>query len=133
MDLKNLSKQKYIYKLYEARDGLLHVEKFPIIYANKANVYYKSSRCSELSVVAFREILDDLQSTHNIANYRLQRGIYFWNDPSYNCESLITDIKKKNLERRMMEYGSWIYARHRDIERYEEEVNKIKKELEALE
>ena len=43
LDMKALSKQKFIYYVYEA-DKTLHIEKFPIIYINSEFVYFKTGR-----------------------------------------------------------------------------------------
>ena len=44
MSLQKLSKRKSIYHVYVSKDGSVHCEKFPIIYANKHVVYYRASR-----------------------------------------------------------------------------------------
>ena len=41
LDKETLSKQKYIYTAYVSSDGILHGEKFAVIYINKTLVYYK--------------------------------------------------------------------------------------------
>ena len=50
LDNKTLSKQKFIYYVYES-DKTIHIEKFPIVYINSKYVYYKHSRKHELEKV----------------------------------------------------------------------------------
>ena len=47
LDMKNLSKLKYIYRIYESSDKILHLEKYPIIYINSEVVYFKMVRKQE--------------------------------------------------------------------------------------
>lgn len=129
MDPKNLSKQKYIYRLYRASDDRLHVEKFPVIYANKKRVYFKVGE--ELSIQEYKTIFNEFADIKNFTEYMLRNGLYFWTEPDLNCNPLKT-IKIKQLEKKMMDYGQRIYRYHKYIEEYEAEVDKIKKQLEAL-
>ena len=41
MELKDLSKIKYIYRIYESKDYVLHLEKYPVIYINSEILYFK--------------------------------------------------------------------------------------------
>jgi hypothetical protein len=129
MDPKNLSKQKYIYRLYQASDDRLHIEKFPVIYANKNKVYFKVGE--ELAYHEYKTIFSEFADIKNFTKYTLRNGLYFWTEPDLNCNPLKT-IKIKQLEKKMMDYGQRIYRYHEYIEEYEAEVDKIKKQLEAL-
>ena len=43
----DLSKRKYIYRIYSSEDKVIHCEKYPIIYINSEVVYYKDGRKQE--------------------------------------------------------------------------------------
>lgn len=61
MEAKELSKQKYIYELYEDCVGNLHCEKHRVIYANSKYVYFKKARKDELDWVLVRYVGDTLR------------------------------------------------------------------------
>ena len=56
IDKKELSKKKYIYRLYKARDGVPHVEKYPVIYINEKYVYFKVASKSELGRIDITDV-----------------------------------------------------------------------------
>lgn len=43
VDKKNLSKRKYIYKIYKGKDAGIYYERCPVIYINSELVYYKQT------------------------------------------------------------------------------------------
>ena len=59
MDKSELSKHKYIYKIYQScSDNSFHIERYPIVYANSSYVYFKVANKQELGCVDFRRIKD---------------------------------------------------------------------------
>lgn len=67
MEAKDLSKQKYIYELYEDIVGNLHCEKHRVIYVNSKYVYFKQARKDDLDWVMVKYVGDTLQdlNPHN--------------------------------------------------------------------
>lgn len=43
IDKKNLSKRKYIYRIYKGKDAGIYYERCPVIYINSELVYYKQA------------------------------------------------------------------------------------------
>lgn len=60
MDKNNLSKLKYIYRIYESEDKKLHLERYPIVYINQEVVYFKTGRDNmKLPWVRCADVKDD--------------------------------------------------------------------------
>lgn len=95
MDVKELSKCKHIYKLYVAKDNSVHMEKYPIIYANKSYVYFKAGG-EKLGSVAFKDVLDSfddwLSGKAHVSPYASVLG-YFWSIEDISPEYLV-DLEK---------------------------------------
>lgn len=47
---KNLSKCKYVYRIYKEHDNF-HIEKYPIVYINSEFVYYKNGRKNQIGIL----------------------------------------------------------------------------------
>lgn len=94
MTLSELSKQKYIYKIYQTYDGMFHIEKFPIIYANSAYVYFKVANKQELQCVGLRYIKDDITDLSFLNNSCNTRGLYVWNNPLVSENELDQRVKE---------------------------------------
>lgn len=58
MELKDLSKIKYIYRIYESKDYVLHLEKYPVIYINSEILYFKVHGNKMLNSIYINNILD---------------------------------------------------------------------------
>jgi hydroxymethylpyrimidine pyrophosphatase-like HAD family hydrolase len=56
---QELSKFKYLYRIYSSGDKVMHCEKYPIIYSNGEIVYFKTGRKRELSYIYFKNIKDE--------------------------------------------------------------------------
>ena len=101
LDLNNLSKIKHIYRIYESSNGILHCEKFPVIYINSEVVYFKDARKKEmLSCVRVSNVTDNLTTLYNNSNdivYYRYFDKYFWNVEN-NIQEIYKKLKKKNLE-----------------------------------
>ena len=99
VDLKNLSKIKHIYRIYESEDKVLHCEKYPVIYINSKVVYFKSTRKQEmLNCIYINKVLDSFTEFcqnnyyHNIYSSCFDK--YFW-DMETNIEEIYADLKKQ--------------------------------------
>lgn len=81
MENKDLSKCKYIYRIYVARDTVTHVEKFPVIYANKKYIYYKGGTGDSLKELLTTHVIDN--NKDNIDEYidKCVGDYIFWGRP----------------------------------------------------
>ena len=97
VDLKNLSKIKYIYRIYESEDEVLHCEKYPVIYMNSVVVYFKNTRKQGmLNYTNIDNVLDNLTVFYQDKYYpRFDR--YFWNMET-NIQEIYADLKKQRDE-----------------------------------
>jgi len=99
IDLKTLSKQKYIYRIYTLSDEVVHCERYPIIYANSKVVYFKDGRKQEyLNYANVNMVLDDFAEFYEntyLENTFL-RGFdrYFWNTKE-NINEIYKDLKQR--------------------------------------
>lgn len=130
MTLSELSKRKYIYKIYQATDGMFHIEKFPIIYANSAYVYFKVANKQELQHVRLQYIKDDITDLSFLNNCCNRNGLYVWNDPRVSESEL--DQKAKEFKRKQLDVmiNQQLDEIKRIKNRYEYAVRRLK-ELES--
>jgi hypothetical protein len=124
-DLNNLSKIKYIYRIYESEDEVLHCEKYPVVYINSKVVYFKDARKQEyLNYVRLSNVLDNFtqfyQNNYYLSHYRPCFNRYFFNMET-NIEEIYADLKKQREIIRCKD------AEQKKIDRYE----KAKREYEA--
>lgn len=133
LDRETLSKQKYIYYVYEA-DKTFHVEKYPIIYINSEYVYFKTGRKNMLEHVSTPRVKDNLESVFE-RDYRYiwREDRYFWN-LAENPDELVAELKRKADEKRIADNKSWaekeLENAKKNYERAQEKY-KIWQELEA--
>lgn len=133
IDLKTLSKQKYIYRIYESEDKVLHCEKYPIIYINSEVVYFKDGRKKEfLNYVKLKNVYNNFtefyQNNYYANLYRPCFDRFFWNVEA-NIEKICEDLKKQKAD--MMRQREYEMKRER-LERAKLEYEKALKEVEAL-
>lgn len=106
LDMKTMSKQKYIYYVYES-DKTLHIEKFPIIYINSEFVYFKTGRKNALENVRTSRVKDNLEDIFKHDYHFVWReDRYFWNSVE-NPEEVVAELKRKADEKRIAENKSW--------------------------
>lgn len=108
LDKNALSKQKYIYYVYDADAGkTMHIERFPVVYINSKYVYYKHSRKHELEKVYLGDVKDTLANVFE-KDYKFvySRDRYFWNTAE-NPEEVVATLKKVADERRIEKNKSW--------------------------
>ena len=97
VDLKNLSKIKHIYRIYESEDEVLHCEKYPVIYINSMVVYFKDTRKQgTLNYTNIDNVLDNLTVFYQ-DNYYPRFDRYFWNMET-NIQEIYADLKKQRDE-----------------------------------
>lgn len=117
INVKELSKYKYIYRVYASEDKVIHCEKHPVIYSNSEVVYYKDGRKKEyLNYTPFRNVKDEyLGVTSKDLNYYGYYEKYFWKVENFDSNKATEDafeVKRKTeldnlkyeLDRAELEY-----------------------------
>lgn len=101
-DLQNLSKIKYIYRVYESKDKVLHCEKYPVIYINSEVVYFKDCRKqSYLNYIHIENVQDnfiDFKKNYLTHSFGSHVGFdrYFWNIET-NIKEIYEDLQKQRI------------------------------------
>ena len=132
MDKQNLSKYKYIYRIYEDRIGEAHCTKHPVVYINSKVVYFKDARKQEyLANTLVNQVSDDFAS---FADDVLTRpgyynvDWYFWSIEN-NIRELFQEFKKQRTLARMLQNEKQITARYvrarKEFEAAEAELTKL--------
>lgn len=109
LDKETLSKQKYIYTAYVSSDGILHVEKFPVIYINKTLVYYKRPGIDTLGCKSIKDVYDSFESLPyekiNTLYYYSYQTVLFWSakDTPKTIEELKSRKEKEEAEQKLKE------------------------------
>ena len=121
LDMKNLSKLKYIYRIYESSDKILHLEKYPIIYINSEVVYFKMARKQEdIHKKDFKNIKQEIKKyyTSTYLNYPCYNEYYL--DTEKNINDIFIILKQQQ------EY----YRANEDMVNIEKRYNKAKDKYE---
>lgn len=96
MDLKTLGKQKYIYRIYESADKVLHCEKYPVVYINSEVVYYKDGRKKEnLSYTRNTNVGENFEKFYIGYWGNSVFDKMFWNVDEPNIENIFNDLKEQ--------------------------------------
>ena len=104
MEAKNLSKQKYIYRIYESRDGVLHCERYSVVYVNSRAVYFKDGRKNQaLGWIYTNAVLDDVscidpRETGAAPFGRYGINKYVWKVDEEKIEDVFKELKKQHLK-----------------------------------
>jgi len=127
MDKENLSKMKYIYKIYSS-DSIVHCEKYPIVYINSENIYYKVARQSQLMRIDTKSVKDCCNGIEDL-NTR-----YYWSGNSFFFQVVDFDSDRFTKEVFRKEISDKLERARRDAEdltiRYEK-AQSILNKLEA--
>lgn len=148
MNAKDLSKCKYIYRVYVNRDKVTHVEKHPIIYANKMYIYFKDGKGCDLKRISTKDVLTRDPASSNIkinsalSNYRFYGRpwnsvpveLYIWDENGIDMddvndvyERLDAAFKKQRIDQKIAEVNR-LKARH---EAELKELERLTKEMEG--
>lgn len=115
MDKQNLSKYKYIYRIYEDSIGDVHCTKYPVIYINSKVVYFKDARKQEyLANTSVDRVSDDFASWVNetlAKPYCFNVDSYFWSIEDGITE-LFREFKKQRALARVVQNEKQITARY---------------------
>lgn len=101
---QELSKHKYIYRIYASDDKVIHCEKYPVVYSNSEVIYFKDARKKEhLNYTMFRNVKEEyLGITSNDVSSYGYYDHYFWKVENFNSEKATSDVfeqkKKSELE-----------------------------------
>ena len=133
VDLKNLSKIKHIYRIYESEDEVLHCEKYPVIYINSKVVYFKDARKQEmLNYTNINNVLDSFTDFYQNNYYRDCYSPcfnkYFWNMET-NIQEIYADLKK---QRDVIRSKNEEERKRNRYERAKREYEEALKEIELL-
>lgn len=135
IDLQTLSKQKYIYRVYETYERKLYCDKHPIIYINSKVVYFKSSRKAErLTCINANEVNDNF--VHYAQKHLLDRfggsiDAYFW-DVDSNIAELYPKFKQQRELIRLQNAEAKIIANYEKAKREYEDAQKELEKLNAI-
>jgi hypothetical protein len=109
MTKEELSKNKHIHKIYIGGDGILHCEKYPVVYVNKYYVYlkeYNSVHLKEVDVTRVYDTIDDYL-IHS-PRYTIYPSMHFclgyvWYMDDYSSEYMASVLEKlKDARNRTM-------------------------------
>lgn len=120
IDIKNLSKIKYIYRVYKA-DNKFHCEKYPVIYMNKTEIYFKTGRKSDLSIILFDQLYE---------NFEFSSG-HFLNQP--NLDEVNKNLPKLKLKNEIKSVETMLDSAKRNYEYYLNQYNSLMQDYEKLE
>ena len=131
MEAKDLSKVKYIYRIYESSDGLLHFEKYPVIYVNSKVVYFKTGRKQEmLSYKYVKDIIDNFYEFQDgVGWYRNYYDQCFWKVED-NIEEIYRELKRQRF---LLRQGDDAKKKQLRLERAKREYEAALKEVELFE
>lgn len=131
LDMKNLSKIKYIYRIYSA-DNTLHLERYPVVYINSEVVYYKGARKNSLLNY---EYLNNVLDEHTTISkpYQWSSYAYPWIDKLFlgietGIQEIFEDLKKQYVDA-LEERFAWFNRTDEDKKR--ERLDRAKREYEA--
>lgn len=127
MKASDLSKQKYIYKVYMNSIGEIHCEKLRIIYANKAVVYVKSPGDNYLDMICTPSIRDSINEIKSMVI-----KVYVWNVDMDKLHDLQLTTRKNNImcEMRILESNMTSYKLN--FENAAKNYDRLSKELKKL-
>jgi len=85
---QELSKHKYLYRIYASDDKIIHCEKHPVIYLNSKVVYFKDIRQAErLKSITFNRIEDEYSGIRKSdINTYVSYERYFWKAGNFNSK-----------------------------------------------
>lgn len=136
MELKNLSKVKYIYRIYESDNEVLHIERYPVIYINSKVVYFKTASKQEyLECKKITEVSDDFVHFYQkIYTYwplysRVSFDEYFWNVET-NVNKIYQDLIQQRYK---MRHETDLERKRKKAEQAKREYEAALKEIEILE
>ena len=83
-------KNKYIYRIYESSDEVLHIQKYPIVYMNDNWIYYKVGRKQSLGCFNIENLKDPI-----ISKYKTWYNEYFLDVDENELKELFNDLQQQ--------------------------------------
>lgn len=136
MDAKNLSKCKYIYRVYMSKIGVVHLEKYRIVYSNAAYVYFKIPGDDRLCEIGVNKIHEDIMEIIEYTKFHPGISIFLWNDEGITKESFIRFLKKfeiESIKREVKNHENRCIQLNKSLELVSSKLKPLKKRLESLE
>lgn len=105
-----LSKKKYLYRVYATEDKVIHCERYVVIYLNSEVVYYKDARKKEyLNYTKVANVRDKYFGiTSKDLNHWGYYEKYFWKVENFNSKdatnAAFEQVKKDELQKAKSEY-----------------------------
>lgn len=123
---KNLSKCKYIYRIYREHENF-HIEKYPIVYINSKVVYFKTGRKNDIEMKSFSALWDDdIKESFDKAIDFINNNAAIYYDYTTNVYFIETN-KLKEFDLSLIKKRLKAESKKSKIEKQELEVEKYKK------
>ena len=131
LDTKNLSKIKYIYRIYSA-DDMLHLERYPVVYINSEVVYYKNARKNSFLGYEYLTSILDCHTTvgkpYTYTGYALPYVNKYFFGIETDIHEIFEDLKKQYD---VLLAEQLAYLNRTDEEKKRARLEKAKREYEA--
>lgn len=134
IDMKNLSKIKYIYYIHGDINDCMHVEKYPVIYINSDLVYFKMQGMNELCKVQLKSVWSSY-SRFIARNTMSDTSFYMYcfEITDNQIKSILKDNKIRTLKNRIRSLNSHINSISSMIDRLTFDLNMYKEDIERSE
>ena len=135
-DRENLSKYKYICRIYKTKDNI-HFETFPIIYSNKFYIYYKDGRynalnCINLSYWGYKTVFTDLDSLYQDLKGNTQLYLLTKYRLDFDEKEQKRNLFKQELIKELEDKQKELENKHKELEALNEKYEQIKKQLKEI-
>lgn len=114
-----LSKRKHVYRIYSSSDGVVHCERFKIIYSNSEYVYFKSSRRSTLDYISTNKIKEvfskDEWNMCRVGHNGVLHELFFYNVKDFDSEKVTYTVfynEKKEKIKEAQKDVDWLKGRY---------------------
>ena len=127
----NLSKHKYIYEYYINDKMEPNVERFPVIYINSENVYFKRNRATkQLDRRSTKDVKHSyLEAIEKIAGKRFAVSYSWESCPGKNIKELAKAQRLKAAELELLSAETALRSKKQDVEWAEQRVKMAKEAL----
>lgn len=136
MDVKNLSKCKYIYRVYISKTGEFHREKYTIVYVNSEYAYFRIPDDPRLNELSITRIIDNINDIPRDVRFYPGTSVYMWSDVDLTKETFNIFRKKvaaEQTKREIKRIENHLAYLKRSYELNAPKLEVLKKQLEELE
>ena len=125
---KNLSKCKYVYRIYKENNNF-HIEKYPIVYINSEVVYFKTGRKNYIESMSFSNLWTNVKENFEKAIVYINNIVTCYDYYPTNVYFIETDkLEEFNLS--LIKQRLKDESKESKIKKQEREVEKYKKSYE---